>query len=204
MRVHRGLDHSRARADRRRFRRTRGQGRLAGQSRLRRGDDRLRLRAAGRRRKRRHDHHVHTGGSSIPGSGAITGDHLLKMHPHVSFHINGGPTAMPDRDFERVIRESRWRCRSAPRVTCAPRCFAAACCARSTPSTASHRDRHADRQRHHAARHALHHRAPLDLGGLASNIILLCSLLVHFAYCSRKVIYAGTGYFYSYKINLFF
>src|SRR5919109_1612403 len=48
----------------------------------------------------------HTGGSSIPGSGAITGDHLLKMHPHVSFHVNGGPTAMPDRDFERVIRES--------------------------------------------------------------------------------------------------
>ena len=48
----------------------------------------------------------HTGGSSIPGSGAITGDHLLKMHPHVSFHINGGPTAMPDADFERVISES--------------------------------------------------------------------------------------------------
>jgi enamidase len=48
----------------------------------------------------------HTGGSSIPGSGAITGDHLLKMHPHVSFHINGGPTAMPDKDFERVIKES--------------------------------------------------------------------------------------------------
>jgi enamidase len=48
----------------------------------------------------------HTGGSSIPGSGAITGDHLLAMRPHVSFHINGGPTAMPDADFERVIRES--------------------------------------------------------------------------------------------------
>ena len=48
----------------------------------------------------------HTGGSSIPGSGAITGDHLLAMHPDVSFHINGGPTAMPDRDFERVIKES--------------------------------------------------------------------------------------------------
>jgi enamidase len=28
------------------------------------------------------------------------------MRPHVSFHINGGPTAMPDRDFERVIVES--------------------------------------------------------------------------------------------------
>jgi len=48
----------------------------------------------------------HTGGSSIPGSGAITGDHLLAMRPRVSFHINGGPTAMPDRDFERVILES--------------------------------------------------------------------------------------------------
>ena len=49
----------------------------------------------------------HTGGSSIPGSAAITGDHLLKMDPHVSFHINGGPTAMPDADFERVICESQ-------------------------------------------------------------------------------------------------
>jgi enamidase len=28
------------------------------------------------------------------------------MRPHVSFHINGGPTAMPDADFERVIIES--------------------------------------------------------------------------------------------------
>ena len=49
---------------------------------------------------------MHTGGSSIPGSGAITGDHLLAVRPHVSFHINGGPTAMPDRDFERVVTET--------------------------------------------------------------------------------------------------
>ena len=49
---------------------------------------------------------MHTGGSSIPGSGAITGDHLLAVRPDVSFHINGGPTAMPDRDFERVIKET--------------------------------------------------------------------------------------------------
>jgi enamidase len=48
----------------------------------------------------------HTGGSSIPGSGAITGNHLLAMRPHVSFHINGGPTAMPDADFELVIKET--------------------------------------------------------------------------------------------------
>jgi enamidase len=49
---------------------------------------------------------VHTGGASIPGSGSISGDHLLALRPHVSFHVNGGPTAMPDRDFERIIRES--------------------------------------------------------------------------------------------------
>jgi enamidase len=48
----------------------------------------------------------HTGGSSIPGSGAITGDHLLAIRPHVSFHVNGGPTAMPDQDFERLVAGS--------------------------------------------------------------------------------------------------
>ena len=48
----------------------------------------------------------HTGGSSIQGSGAITGDHLLAMRPTVSFHVNGGPTAMPDADFERIIVDS--------------------------------------------------------------------------------------------------
>jgi enamidase len=49
---------------------------------------------------------VHTGGSSIPGSSGIWADHLLKMQPHVSFHINGGPVAMPDEDFPRILHES--------------------------------------------------------------------------------------------------
>lgn len=49
---------------------------------------------------------VHTGGSSIPGSGAVTADHLIAMKPHVSFHVNGGPTAMRDSDFEKLVRES--------------------------------------------------------------------------------------------------
>jgi enamidase len=49
---------------------------------------------------------VHTGGSSIPGSGTVGADHLLALQPHVSFHVNGGPTAMPDVDFERLVRES--------------------------------------------------------------------------------------------------
>ncbi len=105
----------------------------------------------------------HTGGSSIPGSGAITGDHLLKMHPHVSFHINGGPTAMPDADFERVIRESE----IALQVCTAGNLRTTLLCARLADANDAfdrfhHRHRHADRQRHHAARHALHHRASCE------------------------------------------
>ncbi len=50
---------------------------------------------------------VHTGGSSIPGSSGIWADHLLAMDPDVSFHVNGGPVAMPDKDFPRVVHEGR-------------------------------------------------------------------------------------------------
>src|SRR3954469_22818630 len=50
---------------------------------------------------------VHTGGSSIPGSSGIWADHLIKMQPDVSFHVNGGPVAMPDRDFPRLVNESK-------------------------------------------------------------------------------------------------
>ena len=50
---------------------------------------------------------VHTGGSSIPGSSGIWADHLLAMQPDVSFHVNGGPVAMPDEDFPRVVNESK-------------------------------------------------------------------------------------------------
>lgn len=49
---------------------------------------------------------VHTGGASIPGSSGIWADHLLRMQPHVSFHVNGGPVAMPDADFHRLVDES--------------------------------------------------------------------------------------------------
>jgi enamidase len=48
---------------------------------------------------------VHTGGSSIPGSSGIWADHLLAMRPHV-FHVNGGPVAMPDPDFARLLHET--------------------------------------------------------------------------------------------------
>ncbi len=49
---------------------------------------------------------VHTGGSSIPGSAGIWADHVLKMQPDVSYHVNGGPIAMPDADFPRLVDES--------------------------------------------------------------------------------------------------
>ena len=50
---------------------------------------------------------VHTGGSSIPGSSGIWADHLIAMNPHVSFHVNGGPVAMPDEDFPKMVHESQ-------------------------------------------------------------------------------------------------
>ncbi|HWZ56765.1 MAG TPA: amidohydrolase family protein [Verrucomicrobiae bacterium] len=49
---------------------------------------------------------VHTGGSSIPGSGAIRAEHLVAIQPHVSFHINGGPTALPDKDYRVIIEKT--------------------------------------------------------------------------------------------------
>jgi enamidase len=49
---------------------------------------------------------VHTGGSSIPGSSGIWGDHVIKINPHVSYHVNGGPIAIPDADFERLVNET--------------------------------------------------------------------------------------------------
>jgi len=49
---------------------------------------------------------VHTGGSSILGSSAIRAEHLVAMQPHVSFHINGGPTALPDEDYRVIIEKT--------------------------------------------------------------------------------------------------
>lgn len=49
---------------------------------------------------------VHTGGASIPGSSGIWADHLLRIRPDVSYHVNGGPIAMPDEDFARLVDES--------------------------------------------------------------------------------------------------
>ncbi len=50
---------------------------------------------------------IHTGGSSIPGSTGIWADHLIKVQPDVSYHVNGGPVAMPDADFPRLVNETQ-------------------------------------------------------------------------------------------------
>lgn len=48
----------------------------------------------------------HTGGASIPGSSPVTADDLIEMLPDISGHVNGGPTAMTDKDLERIIYDT--------------------------------------------------------------------------------------------------
>lgn len=48
----------------------------------------------------------HTGGASIPGSSGIWAEHVLAMQPDVSFHANGGPVAIPETGFARLVDES--------------------------------------------------------------------------------------------------
>ena len=40
------------------------------------------------------------------GSSGIWADHVLAADPHVSFHVNGGPVAIPDEDFPRLVDQS--------------------------------------------------------------------------------------------------
>lgn len=49
---------------------------------------------------------MHVGGASIPGSNVIGADAVLKVKPDVASHLNGGPTAAPLEDIERIIHES--------------------------------------------------------------------------------------------------
>ncbi|MDQ0346718.1 amidohydrolase family protein [Ancylobacter vacuolatus] len=50
---------------------------------------------------------VHTGGASIPGSSGIWAEHLVAMQPDISFHVNGGPIAIPEAGFDRLIHETK-------------------------------------------------------------------------------------------------
>ena len=45
----------------------------------------------------------HTGGPSLPGSGAIGADAVLEAGPDIAGHVNGGTTSLPERDIDRLI-----------------------------------------------------------------------------------------------------
>lgn len=50
--------------------------------------------------------HMHTGGTSIPGSSTVTADDVIRTKPTVASHCNGGPTAVSIQEAERIICES--------------------------------------------------------------------------------------------------
>ncbi len=52
---------------------------------------------------------VHTGGASIPGSGVIGADFVIQVQPDVAGHVNGGPTALPLAEVERILDETTAR-----------------------------------------------------------------------------------------------
>ena len=52
---------------------------------------------------------VHTGGASIPGSGAIDAAFVVEVQPDVAGHVNGGPTSLPISDVERILNETAAR-----------------------------------------------------------------------------------------------
>ena len=45
----------------------------------------------------------HTGGPSLPGSGAIGADVVLEAEPDIAGHINGGTTSLPESDIDRLV-----------------------------------------------------------------------------------------------------
>lgn len=49
---------------------------------------------------------MHTGGASVPGSNTLGAEEALAIGPDIAAHANGGPTAAPLADIERLIRES--------------------------------------------------------------------------------------------------
>jgi len=45
----------------------------------------------------------HTGGPSLPGSGAIGADAVLEANPDIAGHINGGTTSLSESDIDRLV-----------------------------------------------------------------------------------------------------
>ncbi len=117
---------------------------------------------------------VHTGGSSIPGSSAIRAEHLVAMQPHVSFHINGGPTALPDEDYRVIIEKTE----AALQVCTAGNVRTTILCANLAHELGvfrplHYRHRYAHGQRRDAAGNAVHHRALRQFDDLPAGMVCL-------------------------------
>lgn len=48
----------------------------------------------------------HAGGVSAAGSASLRAAEIIELDPHICGHANGGPTAMPDADVDRLLSES--------------------------------------------------------------------------------------------------
>lgn len=49
---------------------------------------------------------IHSGGTSIPGSSAITADMVMAINPTVVSHTNGGPTALSEDEIDKLIEQT--------------------------------------------------------------------------------------------------
>lgn len=49
---------------------------------------------------------IHCGGTSIPGSSVVTADMVMTIDPTVVSHLNGGPTALPDQEIDKLIEKT--------------------------------------------------------------------------------------------------
>ncbi len=52
---------------------------------------------------------MHTGGTSIPGSTTVPAEDVIATDPDIVSHINGGPTAIPIKEAEKLIRQTSLR-----------------------------------------------------------------------------------------------
>ena len=49
---------------------------------------------------------MHTGGTSMPGSSTVTAQMVMDMDPDVVSHINGGTTAIPVEEVEKLVKDT--------------------------------------------------------------------------------------------------
>lgn len=52
--------------------------------------------------------HMHTGGTSIPGSSTVTAADVIATKPDVVSHINGGPTAISIEEVDKIMDETNF------------------------------------------------------------------------------------------------